>query len=106
MFADVVSGSGHSVNDVGRCHEVFAEIDGDGSGFLDEKEVKQLAEKIGFREQIKAEKGFIKKMIQEMEAAYFHRAPLSSPTASPRTQPAAEQGASDGKISCTEFISW
>ena len=56
------------VADISKCHEIFAEVDDDASGFLDEKEVKQLAKKVGLGDQIKADKGFVKNMIQEMEA--------------------------------------
>ena len=55
-------------DEIAKCHEIFAEIDDDKSGFLDAKEVKKLAKRMGFEEQL-SQKGFLKKMIAEMEAA-------------------------------------
>ena len=80
-------------DEIARCHEIFAEIDDDKSGFLDAKEVKKLAKRMGFEEQL-SQKGFLKKMIAEMEAAGSDGAEGGA------------AGGADGEVSCDEFIAW
>ena len=78
--------------DISRCKELFAEIDEDASGFLDEKEVKQLVKKMGFQEQMKADRNFVKKLMDTIE-----RSDLDSGSGG---------DAGDGQISCSELTAW
>ena len=100
--------------DVSRCKELFAEIDEDDSGHLDEKEVKQLAKKMGFEEQMKADKDFVAKMIQMIEQPHLSqglslggqmaRTTSSSPVPPPPEEDGTDEA--DGDISCDELIRW
>ena len=52
-----------------RCKQLFAELDSNGSGFLDEAEVACVAGKMGLSDMV-SDPLFLKNMIHEMESMY------------------------------------
>ena len=83
--------------DIARCKDLFAEIDEDASGFLDEKEVKQLVKQMGFEEQMKADRKFVKKLMETIEQSDLDARGGDAGSGG---------GGGDGQISCSELIAW
>lgn len=95
-------------DDISKCKELFAEIDADGSGYLCEKEVKQLVVKMGFEEQMKTDKKFVKKLIHQIEQSDLKSGGIGLGTAATTANEPGndDPGSSDGQVSCDELVRW